>query len=64
MQGMTRRRLSSLTHDLRQVQHQQAETLIRVASADALEDLAEIGLLPETVAHRTAETVTTGIENN
>ncbi len=51
------------THDLRQVQHQQAEILIRVASTDALEDLAEIGLLSETVAHRAAETVTAGIEN-
>jgi hypothetical protein len=51
------------THDLRQVQHQQAEILIRVASTDALEDLAEIGLLSETVARRAAETVTAGIEN-
>jgi len=48
---------ADVTQDMRQVHHQQAEKLIHMASMDALQDLAEIGLLPARVAHRAAETV-------
>ncbi len=55
---------ADVTHDMRQVQHQQAETLIRVTSTEALEELAEIGLLPETMAHEAAETIATEVNND
>lgn len=54
---------ADVTQDLRQLQHQQAETLIRVTSTDAPHDLAQTGLLPESVAQRTAKSVETEIDS-
>ncbi|MDP8909328.1 MAG: cation:proton antiporter, partial [Chloroflexota bacterium] len=43
--------------DKREVHRRQAEALSRVASTDALNELAEIGLLPKVIANRAAEVV-------
>lgn len=48
---------ADVTHDMVRVHHQQAETLIRMAATEALDELAEIGLLPERVAHQATETI-------
>ncbi|HEV2072097.1 MAG TPA: hypothetical protein VGR29_00510, partial [Thermomicrobiales bacterium] len=55
---------ADVTQDMREIHQQQAETLIRVASTDALEELAEIGILPEALARRAAETVATEVESD
>lgn len=51
-------------HDMHQVRRRQAETLMRVASTDALQELAEIGLLPEAVARQAAEAVSAEASDN
>lgn len=48
---------SGVDKNHRELGQRQAEALSRVASQDALEELVEIGLLPEVVARRAAETV-------
>lgn len=48
---------TDVTHDLGAVRHRQAETLVRIAATDALEQLAEMGLLPKTIAERAGEAV-------
>ncbi len=48
---------SGVGKDHRELGRRQAEALSRVASQDALEELVEIGLLPEVVAQRAAEAV-------
>ncbi len=52
------------THDTHQVRHRQAEALMRVASTDALSELAEIGLLPEIIVHQVAAAVATEARND
>ncbi len=48
---------SGVDKNHRELGQRQAEALSRLASQDALEELVEIGLLPEVVARRAAETV-------
>jgi len=48
---------TDVTHDLGAVRHRQAETLVRIAATDALEQLAEMGLLSKTIAERAGEAV-------
>jgi CPA1 family monovalent cation:H+ antiporter len=45
------------SQDMREVRHRQAEVLMRVASTDALEQLADIGLLPRVMANQAAEQI-------
>jgi CPA1 family monovalent cation:H+ antiporter len=47
----------SVGRDTHALQRRQAEALSRVASTDALHDLADIGLLPEVIARQAAEAV-------
>lgn len=49
---------SNVNLNRRQLQHEQAETLIRLSSMEVLDQLAEIGLLPKALANRAAETIT------
>ena len=48
-------------HDRRELYRRQAEAVSRVTSSDALLELAEIGLLPETIARQAAQVVAAGI---
>jgi CPA1 family monovalent cation:H+ antiporter len=47
--------------DLDDLHRRQAEALSRVAATGALDELAEVGLLPAVVARRAAEAVATGV---
>ena len=42
----------------RELRRHQAEALARVASADKLQELAEVGLLPQEIVQRAAQAVT------
>ncbi len=45
-------------HGGRELRRRQAEALARVASADKLQELAEMGLLPQEIVQRAAQAVT------
>ena len=46
----------------RELRRRQADTIARVASEDALDELARVGLLAEVVAHRAAEAVAAEVD--
>ncbi len=52
-----------LGRDRSQLSRRQAEALSRVAATDALNALAEIGLLPQVVARRASEAITAEVHN-
>ena len=43
--------------DSRELHRRRADTISRIASEDALQELAETGLLPEEIAHHAAKTI-------
>lgn len=45
------------SEEMQQIRHRQAETLMQVASTDALQELAEIGLLPEALTRIAAGSI-------
>ena len=52
---------ADVDRDVQRVRRRQAEALMRVASTDALEELAAIGLLPEAMARKVAAAVSADI---